>query len=114
MTATLEHRAVLRHRQVLAAATAARSRTISLHWVTVTLMMGLLAAVWAGDRFTFWFVQQLPFSWMFAIGPGRKSYDHMTKTDQTHVDDRADHKTGDNSDYVSDHRFSFEVRDAWI
>jgi hypothetical protein len=26
-------------------------------------------AVWAGGLFTFWFVQQLPFEWMFAFGP---------------------------------------------
>jgi hypothetical protein len=69
VTAPVEHRAVLRHRQVIAAAMAARSRATSMYWVTIVLMAGLLAAVWAGHTFSFWFVQQLPFAWMFAIGP---------------------------------------------
>jgi hypothetical protein len=64
------HRAVLKHRQVLAAAMAVRSRSSSLHWlVSTALFAGLLLAVWAGGLFSFWFVQQLPFEWMFAIGP---------------------------------------------
>jgi hypothetical protein len=69
MTATLQHRAVLRHRQVMAAAMAARSRAVSLYLATAGLMVGLLAAVWAGHLVSFWFVQQLPFAWMFALGP---------------------------------------------
>ena len=69
MTATLEHRAVLRHRQVMAAAMAARSRAVSLYWATAGLMVGLLAAVWADHLVSFWFGQQLPFAWMFALGP---------------------------------------------
>jgi hypothetical protein len=63
------HRAVLKHRQVLAAAMAARSRPISLSWLLALLFAGLLLAVWAGGLFSFWFVQQLPFDWMFALGP---------------------------------------------
>lgn len=68
MEAGLAHRAVLRHRQVIAAAMAARSRPVSLHWLSAGLFLGLAAAVWAGHAVTFWFVQQLPFAWMFAIG----------------------------------------------
>jgi len=63
------HHAVLKHRQVLAAALAARSRLISLHWLAVGLLLGLILAVWAGGLFSFWFVQRLPFEWMFAVGP---------------------------------------------
>jgi hypothetical protein len=68
MEAGLAHRTVLRHRQVIAAAMAARSRPVSLHWLSAGLFLGLAAAVWAGHAVTFWFVQQLPFAWMFAIG----------------------------------------------
>ena len=68
MPAPLAHRAVLSHRRVLAAAMAARSRAVSLHWLSVGLFLGLMAAVWAGHAITFWFVQQLPIAWMFAIG----------------------------------------------
>jgi hypothetical protein len=63
------HHAVLKHRQVLAAARAARSRPISLNWLVAALVVGLYLAVWAGGLFAFWFVQQLPFEWMFAVGP---------------------------------------------
>ena len=69
MSEPVVHRAVLRHRQVLAAAMAARSRPISLSWLLALLFAGLLLAVWAGGLFSFWFVQQLPFEWMFALGP---------------------------------------------
>ncbi len=63
------HRAILKHREVLAAAHAARSRPISLTWLVVALFIGLYLAVWSGGLFAFWFVQQLPFGWMFALGP---------------------------------------------
>jgi hypothetical protein len=69
MTAPVELRTVLRHRQVLAAVMASRSRAVSVHWLLVALVAGLLAAVWVGHLFAFWLVQQLPPSWMFAIGP---------------------------------------------
>ena len=69
MALPLQHHAVLKHRQVLAAALAARSRLISLHCLGFGLFLGLLLAVWAGGLFSFWFVQQLPFDWMFAVGP---------------------------------------------
>lgn len=65
----ITHRAVLKHRQVLAAALAARSRLISLHWLAMGLLLGLLLAVWAGGLFSFWLVQQLSFELMFALGP---------------------------------------------
>jgi hypothetical protein len=68
MTAPLEHRATLNHRRVMAAAMAARSRPIPVHWLSAALFAGLLAAVWLGHLVTFWAVQQLPFEWMFAIG----------------------------------------------
>ena len=68
MTAPLEHRATLDHRRVMAAAMAARSRAVSVHWLSAALFFGLLAAVWLGHVVTFWAVQQLPFEWMFAIG----------------------------------------------
>ncbi len=69
MSEPVVHRAVLKHRQVLAAAMAARSRPMSLHWLVAGLFAGLLVAVWAGGLVTFWFVQWLPFEWMFALGP---------------------------------------------
>jgi len=69
MPAPLEHRAVLKHRQVLAAAQAARSRPISLNWLAVALLVGLYLAVWTGGLFAFWLVQRLPFDAMFAFGP---------------------------------------------
>jgi hypothetical protein len=69
MPAPLEHRAILKHRQVLAASHAARSRSISLSWLAVALFIGLYLAVWAGGLFAFWFVQRLPFDVMFALGP---------------------------------------------
>jgi hypothetical protein len=68
MATPLEHRATLSHRRVIAAAMAARSRTIPVHWLSAALFVGLLAAVWLGHLVTFWLVQQLPFEWMFAIG----------------------------------------------
>jgi hypothetical protein len=68
MTAPLEHRATLSHRRVMAAAMAARSRPIPVHWLSAALFVGLIAAVWLGHLVTFWGVQQLPFEWMFAIG----------------------------------------------
>lgn len=68
MSEPVIHRAILKHREVMAAAMAVRSRAISLPWLYVVLILGLLLAVWAGHLFAFWFVQQLPFEWMFAIG----------------------------------------------
>ncbi len=68
MIAPHEHRATLSHRRVIAAAMAARSRSVSVHWLSTALFVGLLAAVWFGHFATFWTVQQLPFAWMFAIG----------------------------------------------
>ncbi len=62
------HRATLRHRQVLAAAMASRSRSVSLPWLSIGLFLGLVGAVWAGHILSFWLVQRLPFAWMFAIG----------------------------------------------
>jgi hypothetical protein len=68
MTAPIEHRATLSHRRVIAAAMAARSRTVPVHWLSAALFVGLVAAMWLGHLVTFWAVQQLPFEWMFAIG----------------------------------------------
>lgn len=68
MAAPLQHPAVLRHERVIAAAQASRSRTLNVHWLSIALFLGLVAAVWAGHAVSFWFVQQLPFAWMFAIG----------------------------------------------
>ena len=68
MTEPIEHRATLSHRRVIAAAMAARSRTIPVYWLTAALFVGLLAAVWLGHLVAFRAVQQLPFEWMFAIG----------------------------------------------
>ena len=69
MTAPLEHRATLSHRRVMAAAMAARSRAISVYWLALLLAVGLVLAIEWGHLFAFWFVQQLPFTVMFAIGP---------------------------------------------
>jgi len=68
MAAPLQHRVVLKHNEVMAAAMAARSRPLSLHWLFLLLLVGLVLAVWVGHLFAFWFVQRLPFEWMFAIG----------------------------------------------
>ena len=69
MSEPIVHRAVLKHRQVLAAAMAARSRPLSLYWLVAGLIVGLLLAVEAGHLVAFWLVQQLSFGWMFALGP---------------------------------------------
>lgn len=69
MAADLSHRTLLRHDEVMAASMAARSRAVSINWVLALLAVGLIAAVWAGHLVAFWFVQQLPFDVMFAIGP---------------------------------------------
>ena len=50
------------------ASMASRSRRVSVTWVFVLLFVGLIVAVEAGHRVAFWFVQQLPFPVMFAIG----------------------------------------------
>jgi hypothetical protein len=68
MEADLSHRTLLRHDEVMAASMAARRRSISANWVLALLMVGLIAAVWAGHLAAFWLVQQLPFGLMFAIG----------------------------------------------
>ena len=68
MDAALSHRALLKHDEVMKASMAARSRAISFNWLIVILVLGLVLAVEAGHLFSFWFVQQLPFEWMFAIG----------------------------------------------
>lgn len=68
MAAPIQHRAVLRHDEVIQASMASRSRPVSVTWVFVLLFAGLVAAVEASSWVAFWFVQQLPFSVMFAIG----------------------------------------------
>ena len=68
MAAPIEHRAVLRHEEVMQAAMASRSRPVSVAWLLMLLVVGLIVALEAGHRTAFWFVQQLPFSVMFAIG----------------------------------------------
>ncbi len=68
MNAAPAHRALLKHDEVMKASMAARSRSISVNWLFGILVVGLLLAVEAGHRFAFWFVQQLPFETMFAIG----------------------------------------------
>ena len=37
-------------------------------WLSLILLALLCAAIWLGHLFTFWFVQQLPFAFMFALG----------------------------------------------
>jgi len=59
---------VLRHEEVMQAGMTSRSRPVSVAWPLVLLVVGLILAVEAGHRTAFWFVQQLPFSVMFAIG----------------------------------------------
>lgn len=68
MNAVLAHRALLKHDEVMKASMASRSRPISVTWLLVVLIVGLVAAMEAGHWFAFWFVQQLPFPVMFAIG----------------------------------------------
>src|SRR5690606_36113383 len=69
MEAALSHRALLRHDEVMKASMAARRRAISPTWLGLMLGTALFVAVWAGPLLAFWFVQQLPFELMFAIGP---------------------------------------------
>jgi len=69
MAAPLQHTALLKHDEVMKASMASRSRAISVHWLMLMLGAGLIAAVELGHLFAFWFVQQLPFEVMFAIGP---------------------------------------------
>ena len=69
MTAPLQHRVLLKHDEVMKASMASRSRAISVHWLLAMLMVGLVLAVELGHLSAFWFVQQLPFEVMFAIGP---------------------------------------------
>jgi hypothetical protein len=68
METGFSHRTVLRHDEVMAASMASRSRSVSINWLLVLLVLGLIAAIEAGHLFAFWFVQQLPFSVMFAVG----------------------------------------------
>jgi hypothetical protein len=68
MDAAPSHRALLKHDEVMKASMAARSRAISVNWLLFLLVVGLTLAVEAGHWFAFWFVQQLPFEMMFAIG----------------------------------------------
>lgn len=63
------HKVLLKHDEVMRASMAARARAISVAWLGVMLGAGLVAAVWAGGLFSFWFVQRLPFQMMFALGP---------------------------------------------
>jgi hypothetical protein len=68
MDAAIAHRALLKHDDVMKASMASRSRPVSVTWLLVVLGVGLVVAVEAGHWFAFWFVQQLPFPVMFAIG----------------------------------------------
>ena len=69
MSAPIEHRALLKHDEVMQASMASRSRPVSVGWVIVLHMVALIAAVEASHVSAFWFVQQLPFPVMFKIGP---------------------------------------------
>lgn len=68
MAAPIQHRALLRHDEVMQASMASRSRSVSVTWLFVLLFVGLIVAVEAGYLASFWLVQQLPFPVMFAIG----------------------------------------------
>jgi hypothetical protein len=60
---------ILRHQEVMGAAIASNSRIRGASiWLGLTLFLLLCAAIWLGHIFTFWFVQQLPFAVMFALG----------------------------------------------
>jgi hypothetical protein len=69
METILSHRVLLKHDEVMQASMASRSRPISVTWLMLLLIFGLAVAVETGHWFAFWFVQRLPFSVMFAIGP---------------------------------------------
>ena len=69
MEPALTHRALIKHDEVMKASMAARSRAISVYWLALLLAVGLVLAIEWGHLFAFWFVQQLPFTVMFAIGP---------------------------------------------
>jgi hypothetical protein len=60
---------ILRHSEVMAAAMASNSRIRGGGtWFSLILFALLCAAIWLGSLFSFWFVQQLSFEAMFAIG----------------------------------------------
>lgn len=69
MAVPLQHRALLKHDEVMKASMATRSRAISANWLALMLAAGLIAAIELGHLFAFWSVQRLPFEVMFAIGP---------------------------------------------
>jgi hypothetical protein len=70
VTPPLSQRVRLSHERVMAASIAARSRPVpSYGWYLLWLLAVLALILWGGDLLVFWFVQQLPFEWMFAIGP---------------------------------------------
>lgn len=68
MDAPLAHDTLLKHDEVMRASMASRSRRVSATWLAVLLFVGLVAAIWYGGVFAFWFVQRLPFEVMFAVG----------------------------------------------
>jgi hypothetical protein len=69
VTPLLSQRVRLSHTRVMAASIAARSRPVpSYGWYLVALLAVMALTLRAGDMLVFWFVQQLPFEWMFAIG----------------------------------------------
>lgn len=63
------HRALLKHEEVMHAAIASHSRIRGAGvWLGLGLFLLLCAAIWLGHIFSFWFVQQLPFPVMYALG----------------------------------------------
>lgn len=66
----IAHRATLAHDEVMSAAIASRARRPhSALWYYAGLALALFAASYAAGPLAFMLVQQLPISWMFAVGP---------------------------------------------
>lgn len=68
MEVVLSHRALIKHDQVMKAGMTSHSRAVSVNWLILILVVGLIIAIELGHLFAFWLVQQLPYEVMFAIG----------------------------------------------
>lgn len=69
MNDPVSHRALLSHDRVMAAAIAAKARSMpSRWWYYLALILALSLAIWLGHFAAFMVIQRLPFDWMFAIG----------------------------------------------
>lgn len=69
MSEPLVQRVTLSHDEVISAAMASQARRqLSVGWYFAGVVLALFAASWLSGPLAFMLVQQLPISWMFAIG----------------------------------------------